>query len=103
MRNNPALKKNLDQIDVVERLSGVFEGIASAGISRIRTRTLASQQYFKELWQLYISLRVDPEKRLAHATREAATHHIKPQAYVIIAAEGSFSGNLDEQIIAAAL
>lgn len=103
MKFNPQITKDLNQIKVVERLSGVFEGIASAGITRIRNRTLASQKYFQELWQLYLSLRVDPEERLTHATRQASIQHSKPQAYVIVTAEGTFSGNLDEQIIETAL
>lgn len=103
MKSNPVIEKTLRQTTVVERLTSVFEGIASAGITRIRKRTLASQNYFQQLWKLYISLRVDPEERLTQSAREANIQHTRARADVIITAEGTFSGNLDEQIVEQAL
>lgn len=103
MRSNPLVKKDMLQAKVVERLTAVFEGIASAGITRIRSRTIASQRYFQELWQLYVSLRIDPEERLTEEARQRLAVGIKPRAYLLITAEGTFSGNLDQRIIQAAL
>lgn len=82
-------------------LTGAFEGIASLKISQIRRETLASQQFFADLWKIYKQIRVD---ELFHFGRLQNTGEvIKKELMILITAEGSFSGDVDRRLINRAL
>jgi ATP synthase F1 gamma subunit len=78
-------------------LTSVFEGIASMRISQIKTQVLQSTKFFNELWQIYTQLRVDS---LFSFGREKNHHDvIDKELFVIITAEGGFSGEIDQKLI----
>lgn len=82
-------------------LTGAFEGIASLKISQIRRETLASQQFFADLWNIYKQIRVD---ELFHFGRLQNTEQvIKKELMILITAEGNFSGDVDRRLINQAL
>jgi ATP synthase F1 gamma subunit len=77
-------------------LTSVFEGIASMRIGQIKNQVLQSTKFFNELWQIYMQLRVDS---LFEFGREKHTTVIDKELFVIITAEGGFSGEIDQKLI----
>jgi ATP synthase F1 gamma subunit len=77
-------------------LTSVFEGIASMRIGQIKNQVLQSTKFFNELWQIYMQLRVDS---LFEFGRDKHTTVIDKELFVIITAEGGFSGEIDQKLI----
>jgi ATP synthase F1 gamma subunit len=79
-------------------LTGVFEGIASMRISQIKNQVLQSTIFFDELWKIYTQLRVDSLFSFGRDA-EAVTTVIDKELYIIITAEGGFSGDIDQKLV----
>jgi ATP synthase F1 gamma subunit len=77
-------------------LTSAFEGIASMRISQLKNQVLQSQKFFDELWDIYTQLRVDS---LFSFGRETTVDIIDKELYIIITAEGGFSGDIDQKLI----
>jgi F-type H+-transporting ATPase subunit gamma len=77
-------------------LTSAFEGIASMRISQIKNQVLQSTKFFNELWNMYTQLRVGEAFRFG---RDKAAHVIDKELYVIITAEGGFSGDIDQKLV----
>jgi len=78
-------------------LTSVFEGIASMRIAQIKDQVLQSTVFFNELWSIYSQLR---KGGLFNFGREKAdTKVIDKDLYVIITAEGGFSGDIDQKLV----
>lgn len=75
-----------------------FEGIASMRISQIKSQVLQSTRFFQELWHIYSQLRVDNNFRFG---REQTAEHqvINKEMYLLITAEGGFSGDIDQKLV----
>jgi ATP synthase F1 gamma subunit len=96
MRRAIAIQEDLDQIHVVEDLTGVFESVASIKIARIRNRVVASKAFFAELWETYRGLRVDPkEQLLRNKTRKTNGRNV----LVAVTTEGKLSGEIGNKVI----
>jgi F-type H+-transporting ATPase subunit gamma len=65
-------------------------------ISQVKNQVLQSQQFFDELWNIYSQLRVDSLFRFGRAKSEDV---IDKDLYIIITAEGGFSGDIDQKLI----
>lgn len=78
-------------------LTNVFEGIASLRISQIKNQVQRAQDFFQELWHIYTQLRVDSLFRFGRDT--TAAKPIDKELFIIITAEGGFSGDIDERLI----
>lgn len=78
-------------------LTGVFEGIASMRISKVKNQVLQSTQFFKELWEIYSQLRVDSLFRYGRGDNDIK---VSPKELVIIiTSEGGFSGDIDQRLV----
>ncbi|MBC7707627.1 F0F1 ATP synthase subunit gamma [Polaromonas sp.] len=77
-------------------LTSVFEGIASMRIGQIKNQVLQSTIFFNELWGIYSQLRVD---NLFKFGREVNKDIIDKELYIIITAEGGFSGDIDQKLV----
>ncbi len=99
MRQLSDLAQERDTMATVLELTGAFEGIASMHISQIRDRVLASQKFFGELWNIYKQIRVDKQ---FHFGRHRAITNNK-DLLILVTAEGSFSGDIDERVVASAV
>lgn len=79
-------------------LTSSFEGIASMRIAQIKNQVLQSTRFFHELWRIYSQIRVDNRFRFG---REQQAEHkvIDKELYVLITAEGGFSGDIDEKLV----
>jgi F-type H+-transporting ATPase subunit gamma len=101
MRRSTELFDERSAMSTLVDLTSAFEGIASMRISQVRDHVLASQQFFGELWHIYSQIRVD---KLFHFGR--VQEDIKPidkELMILITSEGSFSGDVDQRLINAAL
>jgi F-type H+-transporting ATPase subunit gamma len=77
-------------------LTSVFEGLASMRIAQVKNQVLQSQEFFSEIWHMYQQIRVDSLFRFG---RGAGEDVIKKQLYIVITAEGGFSGDIDQKLI----
>jgi len=83
-------------MSTIVNLTSVFEGIASMRIAQTKNQVLQSQQFFKELWQIYSQLRVDTLFRYGRNESEKV---IDKQLFIVITSEGGFSGDIDQKLI----
>jgi len=77
-------------------LTSVFEGIASMKIAQTKNQVLESTQFFDRLWQIYLQLRVDA---LFGLGREQNVEIVEKELFIIITAEGGFSGDIDQKLV----
>lgn len=78
-------------------LTSVFEGIASMRIAQIKNQVLEATNFFHELWHIYSQLRVG--SYFGFGRSQGENEVINKELYVIITAEGGFSGDIDQKLI----
>lgn len=78
-------------------LTGVFEGIASMRIAQIKNQVLQASSFFHELWPIYAQLHTGTYFGFGRSQSE--TKVIDKELYIIITAEGGFSGDIDLKLI----
>lgn len=79
-------------------LTSVFEGIASMRIAQIKNQVLQATQFFNELWHIYSQLRVGSYFGFGRSNQEGI-QIIDKELYILITAEGGFSGDIDQKLI----
>ncbi|MDB5169037.1 MAG: hypothetical protein JWO41_393 [Candidatus Saccharibacteria bacterium] len=94
-RPNEIEREEMAMATLVE-LTSVFEGIASMRIAQIKNQVLQSTKFFDALWAIYSQLRVDS---LFSFGRDDHTNVIDKELYIIITAEGGFSGDIDQKLM----
>lgn len=94
-RPNEIAREEHSMATLVE-LTSVFEGIASMRISQTKNQVLQSTKFFNDLWNIYSQLRVDS---LFSFGRAADAHVIEKELYILITAEGGFSGDIDQKLM----
>jgi F-type H+-transporting ATPase subunit gamma len=101
MRRLNDISRERDAMSTILELTSAFEGIASMRIAQIKDQVLSSEQFFGELWRIYSQIRVD---ELFHFGRgQAVETPIEKELMILITSEGSFSGDIDQRLIAEAL
>lgn len=78
-------------------LTSAFEGIASMRIAHIKDQVLQSTEFFEELWGMYSQLRVKRSFSFGRDKSEAKVSD--KELFIIITAEGGFSGDIDQKLI----
>lgn len=78
-------------------LTSVFEGIASMRIAQIKNQVLQATQFFNELWQIYSQLHVSAI--FGYGRNQSDEEIIDKELFIIITAEGGFSGDIDQKLI----
>lgn len=97
MKHPNEVKVEMGSIDTIVNLTGIFEGIASLKIAQIKNQVLQSQSFFRELWEIYTQLRVDAT---FHFGRSQSKEKVSDkELFIVITAEGGFSGDIDEKLI----
>ncbi len=91
------IEKQMKGMQAMVEMSSVFEGIASMKIARIKNQVLQATLFFDELWNIYTQLRVDTLFRFGRNTRHSEI--IDKELYIIITAEGGFSGDIDQKLV----
>ncbi|MGH7193211.1 MAG: F0F1 ATP synthase subunit gamma [Candidatus Saccharimonadales bacterium] len=79
------------------KLTSSFEGIASMRISQIKDQVLQSTKFFNELWGIYSQINV--EERFRFGREQAGSKVVDKELYIIITAEGGFSGDIDQKLV----
>ena len=90
------IEKQQHAVETMVELSSVFEGIASMKIAKIKNQVLQATEFFHDLWGIYTQLRVDSLFRFGRADDNTV---IEKELYIIITAEGGFSGDIDQKLI----
>ncbi|HUC79186.1 MAG TPA: hypothetical protein VMQ58_02990, partial [Candidatus Saccharimonadales bacterium] len=96
MRRPVELLNDKKTMDTLLTLTSAFEGIASTHLANIRSEVIKSNLFFEDLWQVYSKIRVDNE---FHFGRSQKAKPIQKELFVFVAAEGGFSGDIDQRII----
>jgi F-type H+-transporting ATPase subunit gamma len=97
MRRPSEIEREEAAMGTLAELTGVFEGIASMRIAQIKNQVLQATQFFNELWHIYSQLRVDS---IFHFGRSQEDGEVSDkELYIIITAEGGFSGDIDQKLI----
>ena len=90
-----------DTATIMVELTSAFESIASTRIATVRDQVLRSGQFFDDLWRIYSQIRVD--KSFNFGRSQAQSRLINKELMILITSEGSFSGDIDQRLIAQAL
>lgn len=78
-------------------LTSVFEGIASMKIAQIKNQVLEATAFFDQLWHIYSQLHVSAIFGFGRSQEDVEV--IDKELYIIITAEGGFSGDIDQKLI----
>lgn len=97
MKRPSEIQKSMNAIGTMVELTGVFKGIASMRIAQIKDQVLQSQDFFAALWGVYSQIRVDPFFGFGRNTSKEEI--IDKELFVVITAEGGFSGDIDRKLI----
>jgi F-type H+-transporting ATPase subunit gamma len=92
------IEREIDGMGTMVELASVFEGIASMKIARIKNQVLQATEFFNDLWNIYTQLRVDSLFRYGRGENNNQKV-IDKTLYIIITAEGGFSGDIDQKLI----
>ncbi len=97
MRHLQEIGREEDSMRTIAELTNVFEGLASMRIAQTKNKVLKAQEFFHELWHIYMQLRVDDSFRFGRSADSSKT--IDKELFIGITAEGSFSGDIDQKLI----
>jgi F-type H+-transporting ATPase subunit gamma len=98
MKRPSEIEKEERAMGTLVELTSVFEGIASMRIAQIKNQVLQATQFFNELWHIYSQLRVSSVFGFGR-TKDQEETIIDKELYIIITAEGGFSGDIDQKLI----
>lgn len=99
MSRRPAeIEKDENAMATLVELTSVFEGIASMRIAQIKNQVLQATEFFNELWHIYSQLRVSTYFGFGRNADEDV-EIIDKELYIVITAEGGFSGDIDQKLI----
>jgi ATP synthase F1 gamma subunit len=96
MKRPVEIQKMILGTQTLVNLTGVFEGIASMRIAQIKNQVLQSQSYFDRLWQMYSQITIAP---FGFGRQHTDQEVINKELYIVITAEGGFSGDIDQKLI----
>lgn len=97
MRRPSDIEKEERAMSTLIDLTSAFEGIASMRIAQIKNQVLQATEFFNELWGIYSQLRLSPIFGFGRGNLD--TEVIGKELFIIITAEGGFSGDIDQKLI----
>lgn len=97
MKRPAEIEKEQMAMETLAELTSVFEGIASMRIAQIKNQVMQATQFFDELWHIYSQLRVSAIFGFGRQNQEIEV--IDKELYIIITAEGGFSGDIDLKLV----
>ena len=80
----------------IVQLTNTFENLASMRIAQIKNQVLQAQNFFAEIWNIYIQIRVD---KLFRFGRQRNENVFDKELIIIISSAGGFSGDIDHRLI----
>jgi F-type H+-transporting ATPase subunit gamma len=97
MKRPAEIEREEMAMGTLAELTNVFEGIASMRIAQIKNQVLQATRFFDELWGIYSQLRVSAIFGFGRNNTELQVSD--KELYIIITAEGGFSGDIDQKLI----
>jgi len=97
MKRPPELAHEEASMATLVELTSAFEGIASMKIAQTKNQVLESTKFFDRLWKIYSQLRVDALFSFGRDANEKPL--IDKELFIMITAEGGFSGDIDQKIL----
>lgn len=97
MRRPSEIEKEEIAMGTLVELTSAFEGIASMKIAQIKNQVLQATIFFDSLWGIYSQIRVSSV--FGFGRRNAEIEVSDKELYIIITAEGGFSGDIDQKLI----
>ncbi len=97
MKKVKELEDQQHATETIVELSSVFEGIASLKIAKVKNQVLQATEFFNDLWGIYTQLRVDSLFRFGRV--DDTQNVIDKELFIVITAEGGFSGDIDQKLI----
>lgn len=97
MRRPNDIERDVKSIGTLVELTSVFEGIASMRIAQIKNQVLQATEFFNDLWEIYSQLRVDNLFRFGRS--QSGDEVFDKDLFIVITAEGGFSGDIDQKLI----
>jgi len=98
MKRPNELAKDEESMATLVELTSAFEGIASMKIAQTKDSVLESTKFFNELWNIYKQLRVDNLFNFGRSDKNDKAM-IEKELFIIITAEGGFSGDIDLKLL----
>ena len=97
MKRPSEIEREEIAMSTLVELTSVFEGIASMRIAQVKNQVLQATKFFDELWHIYSQLHVSAIFGFGRSQDEVQV--IDKELYIIITAEGGFSGDIDQKLI----
>lgn len=97
MKRPNEIEREEKSMAALVELTSVFEGIASMKIAQIKNQVLEATAFFNELWGIYSQLHVSAIFGFGRSQEDVDV--IDKELYIIITAEGGFSGDIDQKLI----
>ncbi len=97
MKRPSEIEKEEIAMTTLVELTSAFEGIASMKISQIKNQVLQATQFFDALWAIYTQIRVSSVFNFGRSDTDVKI--IDKELYILITAEGGFSGDIDQKLI----
>lgn len=97
MRRAMEIEKEEAAMGVLVEITSLFEGIASMRIAQIKNQVLQATDFFNNLWAIYSQIRVG--KQFGFGREDSGTKVVDKELYILITAEGGFSGDIDQKLI----
>jgi len=97
MRRPSEIEVEVHAMEALTEITSVFEGIASMRIAQVKTQVQQATQFFNELWAIYSQIRVDTSFQFGRSQSKDKVS--QKDLYIIITAEGGFSGDIDQKLI----
>lgn len=97
MKRPQEILKEKEGMQSLSELTSIFEGIASMKIAQIKNQVMQSQNFFDRLWQMYSQVNINNVFSFGrHVNQEGI---IDKELFIVITAEGGFSGDIDQKLI----
>ncbi len=97
MKRPSEIEREEIAMGTLAELTNVFEGIASMRIAQIKNQVLQATKFFDELWGIYSQLRVSAIFGFGRNNADVVISD--KELFIIITAEGGFSGDIDQKLI----
>lgn len=97
MKRPSEIEREEIAMSALVELTSVFEGIASMRIAQVKNQVLQATEFFDELWGIYSQLHVSAIFGFGRTKSEVEVN--PKELYIIITAEGGFSGDIDQKLI----
>jgi ATP synthase F1 gamma subunit len=97
MKRPQEIQREAEGMHTLADLTNVFEGIASMRIAQIKNQVMQSQNFFDRLWQMYTQIRAGTP--FAFGRHNWDEKVVDKELYIVITAEGGFSGDIDQKLI----